>query len=112
MNEYIIYTTEGKTIAPIEEEKDIENCQVLGRVKAQNKSKALQVLINENPWITDAGYSSSCFIIEQILTEEQRKDIQMIVDYLYENEEQHYKDYVCPNKHILLYIKALKDILT
>ena len=41
MNEYIIYTTEGYTEAP-NENVEIENCQVLGRVSGDNQENALK----------------------------------------------------------------------
>lgn len=65
MNEYIIYTIEGHTIAP-NENFEIENCQVLGIAKGKNNVEAKDNLLNENPWITEAGFAPSEFIIRQL----------------------------------------------
>lgn len=66
MNEYIIYTTEGHTIAPNEYVK-VENCQVLGSAKGSNKNEAVDNLLTLNPWITEAGFSRSEFIVRQLM---------------------------------------------
>lgn len=65
MSEYIIYTTEGHTIAP-NENIEIENCQVLGIAKGKDKEEAKDNLLKENPWITEAGFYRSEFIIRQL----------------------------------------------
>lgn len=65
MNEYIFYTTEGFTQDP--NGNDIENCQVLGRAFGNNKDEAQDNLLRDNPWINEAGFSKSEFIVKQIL---------------------------------------------
>ena len=67
MNEYIIYTTEGHTIAP-NENVEVENCQVLGRAHGNTPEEAKENLLKDNPWITEAGFSKSEFIVEQLMT--------------------------------------------
>lgn len=67
MNEYIFYTTEGITLAPKFNE-EINNCQVLGFVEAENLSKAKEILLQENPWITQFGFSISEIMVKQVLT--------------------------------------------
>ena len=52
MNEYIFYTNEGFTIPP-HEEKEVENCQVLGRAFGDNEKNACDNLVKDNPWIKD-----------------------------------------------------------
>ena len=69
MNEYIIYTTEGNTVAP-NENIEVENCQVLGIAKGKNKVEAKDNLIKDNPWIIKAGFNKSKFIVRQLLTDE------------------------------------------
>lgn len=66
MNEYIIYTTEGHTIAP-NENVEVENCQVLGCASGKNKDEAKNNLLKKNPWISEAGFNSSEFIVRQIV---------------------------------------------
>ena len=65
MNEYIIYTTEGYTIAP-NENYEVENCQVLGFVYAYTEEEAKEKLIKNNPWIPEAGFNKNEFIARQI----------------------------------------------
>lgn len=50
MNEYIIYTAEGYTIAP-NENIEVENCQVLGCTYGNNAEEAQDNLLRENHWI-------------------------------------------------------------
>lgn len=66
MNEYIFYTTEGFTIAP-NENVEVENCQLLGCAFGSNKDEAQDNLLKENPWISEAGYSTSEFIVRQLV---------------------------------------------
>lgn len=82
MNEYIFFTTEGTTYPPIEG-KEVDNCQLLGRAYGQTPEEAKSNLLKDNPWIREAGFDSDCIIVEQILTEEQRKDIQTFVEFLH-----------------------------
>lgn len=65
MNKYIIYTTEGHTTAP-NENIEVENCQMLGEVYGNNPDEAKDNLMKENPWIAEAGFSRSEFIIRQL----------------------------------------------
>lgn len=65
MNEYIIYTTEGYTIAP-NENVEVENCQVLGRALGNNPDEAKDNLLKDNPWIIKAGFVPTEFIIRQL----------------------------------------------
>ena len=64
--EYIIYTPEGKTIAP-NEECFVENCQVLGCVLGENPEEAIDILLRDNPWIAEAGFSRDEFIVRQLV---------------------------------------------
>lgn len=82
MNKYIFFTTEGTTYPPIEG-KEVDNCQLLGRAYGQTPEEAKCNLLKDNPWIEEAGFDSDCIIAEQILTEEQRKDIQTLVEFLH-----------------------------
>lgn len=107
MNEYIIFTTEGHTIAP-NENIEVENCQMLGRVRGNNPKEAKDNLLKENPWITEAGFNSSEFIIEQLLSDDEREDIKEVLDYLWDDEERHYEESGKPDNHIFTVLKRLK----
>lgn len=58
MKEYMFFTSEGWTTPP-NENKTVENCQLLGFAKGESKSNALDTLILENPWIIECGFSIS-----------------------------------------------------
>ena len=63
--EYIVYTPEGMTIAP-NEECAVENCQVLGCALGESPAEVVDVLLKENPWILEAGFSRDEFIVRQL----------------------------------------------
>lgn len=112
MNEYIFYTTEGITLAP-NQDKDIDNCQILGFIEAKNSYEAKDLLLENNPWIIEAGFSMSRIMVKQVLMNEQIKDIQAIVDYNWDDEKKHYQE--CgnyPKKHIFRILKRLKQVYT
>lgn len=67
MNEYILYTAEDRTFAP-NDDVEVENCQVLGRVRARNAVEARSILLQENRWITEAGFSKEAIMVAQVLT--------------------------------------------
>lgn len=66
MKQYIIYTTEGYTIAP-NENVNVYNCQVLGEACGNNPDEAKNNLLKDNPWITEAGFNRSEFIVRQMV---------------------------------------------
>ena len=43
-----------------------ENCQMLGEVCGNNPDEAKDNLMKENPWIAEAGFSRSEFIVRQL----------------------------------------------
>lgn len=104
MNEYIFFTTEGTTYPPMEG-RDVDNCQILGRANGRTLEEAKNSLLKENPWIEECGFDSNSIIAEQILTKEQRKDIQTLVEHLYREELQE-----CTKEQILKTIERLKAI--
>lgn len=55
MNEYMIYTLQGFTQSPTNEQ--VENCQILGFVEADDAEQARLMLIKENPEITKRGFN-------------------------------------------------------
>lgn len=77
MNEYIFYTREGHTIAP-NENIEVENCQLLGTAKGKDEVEAKENLLKENPWIIEAGFAPSEFIVRQLLTEKRTYRVEII----------------------------------
>jgi hypothetical protein len=67
MKKYIILTPEGHTTAP-NETVEVENLQVLGVVEGvTGENEAIVKLLRENPWIIDAEYNVSEFILYELL---------------------------------------------
>ena len=110
LNEYIIYTTEGYTIAP-NEDVEVENCQVLGCARGNNAAEAQDNLLKDNPWITEAGFDRAEFIVKQLLTNEERIAIKEVLDYLWEDEERHFEESGEPDNHIFPVLKCLKAFI-
>ena len=84
MTDFIFYTTEGFTQAP--NGNDIENCQMLGIAKGKDKVEAKDNLIKEYPWIIEADFNSSEFIVKQLLSDEERVAIKEVIDYMWKDE--------------------------
>ena len=108
MNEYIVFTTEGHTTAP-DEKVEVENCQVLGRARGNNRDEAKKNLLKDNPWIAEAGFDSSEFVVVQLLSDEERVAIKEVLDYLWDDEERHYEESGRPANHIFPVLKRLKE---
>lgn len=67
MNEYIFFSTEGKTYPP-KGDKDIENCQLLGVATGHTPNDAKNNLLKQNPWIVERGFNTYKIICEQLMT--------------------------------------------
>ncbi len=65
MNHYLLYTTEGTTIAP-NPDVDVDNCQVLGRASGHTPQEAIGRLLRENPWIARAGFTPAAILAVKI----------------------------------------------
>ncbi len=81
---------------------------MLGIVRGSNENEAQKNLLNENPWITEAGFAPEEFFIKQILTIEQRNDINVLIDYLWADEERHFEESENKENHIFNILKRLK----
>ncbi len=67
MRRFMIVTPEGQTYAP-NVGFDVENLQVLGVVTdVKNKDEAIIKLLKENPWIIDAEFNASEFMVYELL---------------------------------------------
>lgn len=67
MNEYLIYTSEGETIAP-NSSINVENCQILGRAIGVSLKNAIDNLFDEHPWIEISGFDKIKCLGVQILS--------------------------------------------
>ncbi len=109
MNEYVFYTAEGYADAP-NGGYEVENCQMLGRACGRNKSEAQKSLLEENPWIIEAGFDPGAFFVEQVLTKEQRANILSLIGYLWKDEELRHEESEDKGNHIFNVLRALKEI--
>lgn len=64
MNEYVIYTPQGFTQSPTNEE--VENCQILGFVKAYNIEQARLQLMEDNPWLVISGFNIDETLVRKV----------------------------------------------
>lgn len=64
MKEFLIITSEGTTYAP--DESEVENCQILGRIEAENEMQARRKLMDDNPWIEECGYNMDETIVLRV----------------------------------------------
>jgi len=80
MADFLFYTSEGFT--QVRNGIDIENCQMLGIAKGKDKVEAQDNLLKDNPWIEEADFNRSEFIVEQLLPDEERLAIKEVLDYL------------------------------
>lgn len=110
VNKYIIYTTEGYTTAP-NESYEVENCQVLGFARGNNPDEAKDNLLKDNSWIAEAVFNRSEFIVEQLLSEEERAAIKDVIDYLWNDEEKHDEESGMLGNHIFPILKFLKEAI-
>lgn len=110
MNEYIFYTTEGSTYPPIEN-NDVENCQVLGQAFGNNVQDAKTRLEKQSPWIKDCGFDIEKSVSKQVLTEENKKDINIVVEYLMKEEFKSYQGSKEPENHIYKVLLRLKNMI-
>ena len=53
---------------PPKEDEVVDNCQILGFVKAKSISEAKDLLLEDNPWIVETGFSISEILVRQVLT--------------------------------------------
>lgn len=58
MGTYIIYTTQGSTLAP-NVDVEVDNCQVLGWTECNDETDAINRVFNDNPWIEEAGFTKA-----------------------------------------------------
>lgn len=110
MNEYIFYTNERFTIPP-HEEKEVENCQVLGRAFGDNEKNACDNLVKDNPWIKDCGFDIEKAVSMQLLTKETKQDINILVQYLIEDEYRKFQELGSPKEHIYHSLKRLQEVI-
>ena len=110
MNEYMFYTFEGFTQSP--NKTDCENLQILGFEKAENLEVAKEHLLVNNDWISRYGFDTEKILSKKILTEESLASIKTVVDYLWEDEEKDYEEYLASggnvDNHILKHLRKLK----
>lgn len=111
MNEYIFYTAEGVTYPPIQD-KEVENCQVLGRALGKNVREARTELGKKSPWIKDCGFDMKKAISKQLLTEDNKRDINAVLEYLMEDEFLHYQESEEPENHIYKVLVRLKHMIS
>lgn len=64
------------------ENQTIDNCQLLGTAFGRSADEARIHLENNCPWIKNCGYDINKVISKQLLSEENKRDINMLSRYL------------------------------
>ena len=111
MNGYVFYTFEGSTESPTG--KECENIQLLGFEYGKNKTAAKDELIATREWIKELDFDTEEIEAKQLLTEENKKDIKTLVDYLWKDEEKHFEETGSSDKenHIFSVLRRLKELV-
>ncbi len=109
MNEYVFYTFEGYTESP--SNKECENIQLLGFEYGKDKFDAKRKLVETREWIEELDFDIDEIKAKQLLTEENKKCIKNLVDYLWKDEEKHFEESGCPENHIFNTLKELKVLV-
>lgn len=106
MNEYIFYTAEGLTYPP-REDKEVENCQVLGRACGTSEIEARDNLIKQSPWILECGFDIQDTICKQLVTDDLRvmlkkssKKIDFLESLLDKRQIDEYKKWLSYNSDV------------
>ncbi len=68
MKKYVFYTYEGYTIAP--NNSPLESMQILGFEEATTHEEALNILLENNPWIVENGFDINEVLYLDILCPE------------------------------------------
>ncbi len=109
MAQYIFYTYDGFSIAPNGE--DIENLQVLGIAKGISEEEAIQNLLNDNKWIKENDFNQDNIKCLAVVKPKMLEKIKKVIEYLWVDEENHWEESDCPDKHIFQTLKEIKAIL-
>lgn len=107
---YMIYTTEGCTYGP-NSSVEVDNCQVLGTIEANSEISAIMKLFKQNEWIRKAGFSQDNAFVRPLINREIVKDIQTVIDYLWDDEYRNFQENHCVNNHIFETLLRLKKEL-
>ena len=108
MKEFVFYTFEGYTESPTEQ--TVENLQILGFEKGVNEKQAKENLISQCGWIKETGFDNYEIESRQLLDDELKGLIKILIHYNWKNEEKHYEEAPTEN-HIFLVLKKIKKII-
>ena len=109
MAQFIFYTFEGSTIAP--NNTDVENLQILGIENGVNSNNALEKLLKNNKWIEESMFSKDKIKSYVIVSNSFQKDVQYLIDYLWNDEERHFEESGHNDNHIFKILQRLKNTI-
>lgn len=109
MNKYIFYTHEGFSESLTG--KECENLQILGFEEGDDTISAKKNLISSNPWIQELDFDSEMILTQQILSDENKKDIRNVIDYILPDEKKHLEESRAPDNPILVSLQKLKELV-
>ncbi|MDR1895886.1 MAG: hypothetical protein LBR10_03755 [Prevotellaceae bacterium] len=106
---FIFYTDEGYTISP--NDSEMKNSQIIGIENGSTQEEALTNLYRDGIWIEKAGFSKDKLKCHAIFNPNYVENLRKVIDYLWKDEEKHFEENGCPNDHIFLILKSLKQNL-
>lgn len=106
MNEYVFYTYEGYTESP--SNKECENMQIIGFESGNDNLYAKRKLVETRSWIKELNFDVNKIESKQLLTEDNKKAIKTIVEYLWKDEKKLFEESGYPKNHIFNTLKELK----
>lgn len=92
--DYIIYTTEGYTQSPTNQ--DVENCQIIDFLDNDNSNKAevLSEYLQHDKYPIETGFDRDKMKVVSCIDDETLAALRNVVSYLWKNEKRHYEE--CP----------------
>jgi hypothetical protein len=113
MARYIFYTDQGYTISP--NDNELENLQILGIDDGVDEKDATKNLLLNNSWIIETGFSLDKIKCKLIFNTNFNKDIQTLIDYLWEKEKKNFEENLSNDfeneNHIFNALKNIKKVL-
>jgi len=105
MNKYVFYIDDECNKSS--KNNKCENIQFLGIEKGKSQFEAKQKLISEKK----LNFEESTIKSKQLFSEDNKKEIKTVIEYLWEDEKKHFEENDCPSNHIFFILKKLKELV-
>lgn len=109
MANFIFYTDEGYTISPNNEE--LESFQILGFEKGATLQDGIDNLIENNSWIVESSFDIGKIKYKAIMSLEEIDSLKELINYLYNDIQNHFGELYKGENHILEKLERLKSLI-